>query len=142
MQIERTVRTDRPIDQVFAYLSDFTTTADWDPGTVRVERESGDGGVGTTYHHVSTFLGRETELTYTVIDLVPNERISLRGVNKTVTGQDTMSVRSVGGGTEVTYAAEFEFRGIAKYLGPLLRPALNKLGNDGQAGMTAALARL
>ena len=35
-------------DRVFEYLSDFTTTTEWDPGTV-AERVSGDGGVGTTY---------------------------------------------------------------------------------------------
>ena len=45
---------------VFAYLSDFTTTTEWDPGTVRTTRESGDGGIGTRYRNVSRFLGRET----------------------------------------------------------------------------------
>ncbi len=142
MKIQRIVKTDRPIGQVFDYLSNFTSTTDWDPGTVRTDRESGDGGVGTVYHNVSRFMGRETELTYTVIDLVPNERIQLRGVNQTVTAQDTMTFRSAAGGTEVTYEAEFEFSGFAKYLAPLLKPALAKLGNDAEAGMTKALARL
>jgi len=141
MKVERTIRTDRPIEQVFGYLSDFTTTTEWDPGTVRTERDSG-GGVGTVYRNVSKLMGRETALTYTVTDLVPNERISLRGVNKTVVAQDTMTLRSVGSGTEVTYTAEFEFSGLVRYLAPLLKPALTKLGNDGQAGMTTALARL
>ena len=48
MLIERTVTVDRPPAEVFAYLADFTTTTEWDPGTVRTTRESGDGGVGTT----------------------------------------------------------------------------------------------
>jgi len=142
MKVERIIRTDRPIEQVFGYLSDFTTTTEWDPGTVRTERESGDGGVGTVYRNVSKLMGRKTALTYTVTDLVPNERISLRGVNKTVVAQDTMTLRSVGSGTEVTYTAEFEFSGFVRYLAPLLKPALTKLGNDGKAGMTTALARL
>ena len=34
MKIEREVTTSAPPDQVFAYLSDFTTTTEWDPGTV------------------------------------------------------------------------------------------------------------
>ncbi len=142
MKIERTITTDRPIEQVFAYLSDFTNTTEWDPGTVRTELESGDGGIGSSYHNVSTFMGRETELTYTVVELIPNERISLRGVNKTVTAQDTMSFRPVNGGTEVSYAADFEFSGVARYLGPLLKPALNRLGDEAEAGMTQALAAL
>ncbi len=142
MQIERTVRTDRPIGQVFDYLSDFTHTTEWDPGTVHTEKTSGDGGVGTTYHNVSKFMGRETELEYTVIDLVPIQRFALRGVNKTVSAQDTMTFRSVGGGTEVTYVAAFEFSGIAKYLGPLTKPGLNKLGDEAESGMRTALAKL
>ncbi len=142
MKIERTITTDRPIEQVFAYLSDFTNTTEWDPGTVRTELEEGDGGVGTRYHNVSTFMGRETELTYTVTDLVPNELVQLRGENKTVLAVDTMTFRRVGDGTEVTYGAQFEFSGIAKYLGPLLKPALAKLGNEAETGMSQALAAL
>ena len=142
MKVERIIRTDRPIEQVFGYLSDFTHTTEWDPGTVHTEKTSGDGGVGTTYHNVSKFMGRETELEYTVIDLVPIQRFALRGVNKTVSAQDTMTFRSVGGGTEVTYVAAFEFSGIAKYLGPLTKPGLNKLGDEAESGMRTALAKL
>lgn len=47
MVIARTVTVDPPVDQVFRYLSAFTTTGEWDPGTVRTTREEGDGGVGT-----------------------------------------------------------------------------------------------
>ena len=58
MEIERSVTVGQPVDRVFAYLSDFTNTTEWDPGTVRTERVAGDGGVGTRYHNVSKFLGR------------------------------------------------------------------------------------
>src|SRR5690348_1031446 len=46
MNIERTVETPTPIEAVFAYLSDFTTTTEWDPGTVETTRRTGDGGLG------------------------------------------------------------------------------------------------
>ena len=81
MRISRTVEVDTPLEKVFAYLSDFTTTTEWDPGSVRTVRVSGDGGVGTTYHNTSTFNGRETELVYEVTELVPQERFALRGVD-------------------------------------------------------------
>ena len=32
--IRRTIEVPRPLTQVFDYLSDFTTTNEWDPGTV------------------------------------------------------------------------------------------------------------
>ena len=79
MKLERTIRTDQPIDKVFAYLADFTTTTEWDPGTVVTTRVSGNGGVGTVYANRSRFMGRENDLTYIVEELEPSHRIALRG---------------------------------------------------------------
>jgi carbon monoxide dehydrogenase subunit G len=142
MKVERTVRTDKPLTKVFDYLSDFTTTTDWDPGTVSTVREQGDGGVGTTYRNTSEFMGRQTELRYVVQELVPGERIKLRGENKTVTSTDTLTFRPAGDQTEVTYSAEFDFKGPARYLAPLLRPALNRLGDHAEQGLRQALSNL
>jgi Polyketide cyclase / dehydrase and lipid transport len=127
---------------VFSYLSDFTTTTDWDPGTVSTVRRHGNGGVGTTYLNTSTFLGRETQLTYIVREFIPGKRIRLRGENKTVIAVDTMTFRSVDAGTEVTYTAEFTFKGPSRLLAPLLRPAFDRLGTQAQAGMRTALDQL
>ena len=142
MKLQKTVIVDKPRDAVFGYLSDFTTTTEWDPGTVVTVVQHGDGGVGTTYLNTSTFLGRETQLTYVVREFVPGERIRLRGENKTVTAVDTMTFRSVDAGTEVTYTAEFTFKGPARLLAPLLRPAFDRLGQQAQAGMRTALEQL
>ncbi|HEY5151166.1 MAG TPA: polyketide cyclase, partial [Mycobacterium sp.] len=89
-----------------------------------------------------TFAGRATQLTYVLQELVPNQRISLRGENSTVIAHDTMTFRQTDNGTEVTYTADFAFKGAARILAPLLRPAFNRLGDRAQAGMAAALTRL
>ena len=142
MRLQRTVVVDKPLNEVFAYLSDFTTTTEWDPGTVTTVLDRGDGGIGTTYLNTSAFLGRKTQLTYVVRELVPGERIRLQGENQTVIATDTMSFREVKTGTEVTYAAEFTFKGPARFVAPLLRPALERLGNQAEAGLREALTRL
>jgi carbon monoxide dehydrogenase subunit G len=142
MRLQRTVVVDKTLEKVFAYLSDFTSTTEWDPGTVTTVLDRGDGGIGTTYLNTSAFLGRRTQLTYVVRELVPGERIRLQGENRTVIATDTMSFRGVNTGTEVTYAAEFTFKGPARFLAPLLRPALERLGNQAEAGLREALSRL
>lgn len=142
MRLRRIVTVEKPLNQVFAYLSDFTTTTEWDPGTVETVRTSGDGGFGTEYLNTSTFAGRQTQLTYVVQDLVPNRHIALRGENKTVIAHDTMTFRPAGIGTEVTYTADFTFKGLARFLAPLLKPAFVRLGNEAETGMAKALARL
>jgi hypothetical protein len=142
MRLQRTVTAGVPLHRAFAYLTDFTTTTDWDPGTVSTVLLAGDGGVGTTYRNTSRFLGRTTELTYVVEELVPDERIRLRGENATVVSVDTMAFRSTGSGTEVTYTADFTFKGVSRLLAPLLRPAFVKLGNEAEAGLREALSLL
>ena len=142
MKLQKTVVADKPLDAVFGYLSDFTTTTDWDPGTVVTVNHHGDGGVGTTYLNTSTFLGRQTQLTYIVREFVPGQRIRLRGQNKTVTAVDTMTFRSIEAGTEVTYTAELTLKGPARLLTPLLRPAFERLGKQAQNGMHNALNQL
>jgi Polyketide cyclase / dehydrase and lipid transport len=98
VRLRKTVVTDKPLGKVFDYLSDFTTTTDWDPGTVATVRQRGDGGIGTVYLNTSEFLGRKTELSYVVQEFVPGERIRLRGENKTVTSVDTMTFLAAGTG--------------------------------------------
>jgi len=142
MKVQKTVVADKPLDAVFGYLSDFTTTTDWDPGTVTTVRQHGDGGVGTTYLNTSRFLGRTTQLTYIVRDFIPGKRIQLRGENKTVIAVDTMTFRDVDAATEVTYTAEFTFKGPSRLLAPLLKPAFERLGNEAEAGLREALTRL
>jgi carbon monoxide dehydrogenase subunit G len=142
MKLRRTVVVSKPLQAVFDYLSDFTTTTDWDPGTVITMREHGNGGVGTTYLNTSRFLGRTTRLTYVVEELADQQLIQLRGQNKTVTAVDTMTFRPVPSGTEVTYTAEFTFNGLSRLSAPLLKPAFERLGNKAEAGMRQALNRL
>lgn len=142
MKIQRTVTVDTPLAKVFPYLADFTTTNEWDPGTVRTVRQRGDGEVGTEYHNTSKFGGRETELVYVLEALEPNRRIALRGENKTVVAHDTMELRGDQGETTVTYTADFAFKGLARLIAPLLGPAFKKLGDDAEEGLREALSRL
>jgi hypothetical protein len=144
MRLQKTVVVDKPLGTVFDYLADFSTTTEWDPGTVLTKRLNGDGGVGTTYLNISRFLGRETRLEYVVQQFIPGEMVMLRAENRTLVAVDTMtfSRTSDGTGTEVTYNAEFTFTGRSRLLVPLLRPAFARLGKDAQTGMYTALTRL
>lgn len=141
--IDKTVQTAAPTAEVFAFLADFTTTELWDPGTVRTERTTGDGGVGTTYANTSRFLGRTTQLIYVVQAYEPRRRVVLRGENATVVARDTMTFTpTASGGTTVRYQAEFELKGWARLVAPLLTPAFVRLGNAGATQMREILSRL
>ena len=59
-----------------------------------------------------------------------------------MTAHDTMEIAPLGAGSRVTYTADFAFKGVAKYVAPLLRPALKKLGDEAETGLREALAKL
>lgn len=142
VKLFRTVVAEKPLRAVFDYLSDFTSTTEWDPGTVSTVRQQGDGDVGTTYLNTSRFLHRKTQLTYVVEEFVDQQFIRLRGENRTVISIDSLTFRAVGSATEVTYAAEFTFKGLARLTAPLLTRALERLGDQAATGMREALNRL
>ncbi|MEU0090318.1 SRPBCC family protein [Kribbella sp. NPDC006257] len=140
--IERVVTVSKPVETVFGYLSDFENTVEWDPGTVATVKVEGDGGVGTKYKNTSSFAGRETELEYVVQQLEPGRIFQLRGENKTVTALDTMTFAETADGTQVTYRAEFEFKGVTRLIESLFRGQFKKLGDEAEVGLAAALDKL
>lgn len=145
MKITRTITVDGTSPAaVYAYLSDFTTSEAWDPGTVETTLVEGDGGIGSKYHNRSVFRGRETELTYETIDLQPDRLVVMRGENKTVIARDTMSIspRPDGAGTVLVYEADFTFKGLAKLATPFLRGDLNSLGDEAETALNRELPAL
>ena len=142
MQFVRHITVPASSERVFAYLSDFTTTNEWDPATVRTERIAGTGGVGTRYRNVSNFLGREATVDYVVTELDPGRRFALRGENATLVAHDDMTVRADGSQTTVTYSASFELKGFRKIATPMVAPALRRLVDNGADGLRRALQSL
>ncbi|MBE7187964.1 SRPBCC family protein [Jatrophihabitans endophyticus] len=129
--VERRVQTDSDLPAVFAYLSDFTHTEQWDPGTVRTTRtDDGPLRQGSTFHNVSTYRGRQTELDYRVVRLDDDEHLTFTGVNKTVEATDDMSFAAEDGHTVVTYRAHFAFKGWARLAEPFLRHGFERIADD------------
>ena len=125
--------------ELFEYFSDFTTTNEWDPNTVRTTKLSGEGGVGTKYSNVSKFNGRESSLVYEVIKFQPNSLIQLRGENKSIIAVDTMKIEPMASGCKFTYQAQFTFKGIARLAAPFLKGAFQKLAADAEIGLQKVL---
>lgn len=140
MHVERTFIVNRPIDEVFDYLSDFENTQEWDPGTLETTRTDGDGGLGTTYRNRSSFVGREVELTYRTIGFDRPTFFSCQGTNKTVTATDTMTFAREGERTQIQYRADFAFHGLVKFIAPLIvKPKLSSLADETIEQITQAL---
>lgn len=140
--VQRVVPTALDAKSTFAYLSAFEHTPNWDPGTPIVEKQSaGPVAVGTKYHAVAEFRGKRQPIDYVVTEL-SDDRIQLRGENKTVISVDTIQVKPSGTGSQVTYTAEFTLKGLAKLAEPFVKPMFEKLGDPAADGMKKDLDRL
>lgn len=142
IDLQREVTTDAAPTAVFAYLSDFSTSQEWDPGSISTVRVHGDGGVGTRYANTSKFAGRTSKVDYEVIEFHPGNSLTLRGTNSSLIALDTITVEPNGTGSAVTYRVQFDFQGWLGWAEPVLRIFMKKLLDDGEKGMQRELDRL
>jgi carbon monoxide dehydrogenase subunit G len=129
-------------DEAFAYLSDFSTSAEWDPGIVEAKRVgAGPVGEGSVFRLVAEFLGRKTPLTYRVVEYESPRAVTFVGENATVISHDRITFEKTASGTRVTYDAELRLKGLLRLADPLLALAFHRVGNRALAGLRKALAR-
>jgi Polyketide cyclase / dehydrase and lipid transport len=93
----------QPREDVFGYLSDFSTTREWDPGVVEAERVNGQAvGEGTEFRLVAEFLGRKNELTYRIVEYDPPHAVTFLGENAAVISRDRITFESTAGGAHAS----------------------------------------
>jgi hypothetical protein len=131
-------------DEVFRYLADFRSVAEWDPSiTSATLIGDGDGdpiAVGAEFRVTTRTRFSEIVLRYTTTELDPSRRIALRGENDSMVSIDTITITSADTGATVTYDAEIELKGMRRLLDPLLALAFKRLGDEARDGLRSRLA--
>ncbi len=136
------LETELPPDEVFAYLSDFANAEEWDPGTVSARRlDPGPVAIGTRVRLRARFLGRESEIVYSVVELEDERLVRLRGENAAAISEDVLTFTPVPSGTRITYDATLRFKGPLAMLDPLFGLAFRRLGDAALLSMRQTLAR-
>jgi carbon monoxide dehydrogenase subunit G len=136
-----TIDIQQPREDVFAYLSDFSTTEQWDPGVVEATRVNGAAvGPGSEFRLVAEFLGRKNELTYRIVEYDAPRAVTFLGENATVISRDRITFNEIVDGTQVTYDAELTLKGLLRVADPLLGLAFFRVGDRALAGLRRALA--
>jgi len=131
-------------ERAFAYLEDFTSTADWDPGVLAARRlDSGPVRTGSVFELDLSLGRRSMPLRYTVVEHEPGRRIALETRGSWYRGRDvvTVSARPDGGAT-VRWDATFALRGPLLLLDPLLARGFRRVAALAVAGLADALGRL
>lgn len=132
---------ERPLDEVFAYVSDFSNTEEWDPGVTSGRRlDDGPVSLGSKFDIVATFAGREVPLVYEVTALEPPRKIVLEAGTKQFSAVDTIEFAAVDDDrTDVIYSADFELKGLLRFVEILMRPLFNQLATKAMNGLKKTL---
>ena len=140
-----TVDSQQPADKVYAYLADFATVAQWDPGVAAAELISGEPGrTGARYRVQVRFLTRTIPLEYEILESVEPEstfagRVVLEAQNADFRSYDVITVTPRGSGCTVSYDADLALKGVRRPFDPLLALAFRVIGDRARAGLAAAV---
>jgi carbon monoxide dehydrogenase subunit G len=99
LEFENTVRIDRPVAEVFAFLSDFGNIPKWNYNVLEV-RQVSDGpiGIGTIYHQVR----KTDQQNFSVTEFDYNRQVAVKTVPQSAPGLEMrFTLYSEGGTTRV-----------------------------------------
>jgi uncharacterized protein YndB with AHSA1/START domain len=116
-QAEGSVTIARPVDAVFAYLTDGEKCPQWRSGVLDIKRVSGDGGLGTRYRQgVKGPMGRRIAADYEVTAFEPNRRIEFQAVAGPARPHGRYDLAPDDSGTRLTFSLDAELNGLRKLL--------------------------
>lgn len=130
----------RPVQEVFRYIADFRTTAEWDSTAVAARKLTpGPVAAGTRFEVVcSQPLGTVT-LEYTLTRLEQDQSITLQGSNRFFTVDDEIHLSETATGTRIDYRAAIHLKAPLKALESKFRSGLEKMGYESVQGLKRAL---
>jgi len=113
--IDHEVLIDRPVDEVFAYLTDVDSLTEWQESVVAVRRETeGPTRVGTRFVEDRSVLGRRVSSTVEVTELEPGRIFSVRVVSGPVSFRVEHRFDPRDGSTLLQVRGEGEPHGLAR----------------------------
>ena len=119
---ENTVMISRPIEEVFAFLSDFENVPTWNYAIIETHKISeGPVGVGTIYQQVRSVPSHSKER-FEVTAYNPPRQLEIRGQLGPFPSRLAYALAAVPEGTRITNAVELELRGPGRLLGRVAVP--------------------
>ena len=129
---EVSVVIDRPVGEVFEFVSDPATAIRWISGVIESGQTSeGPMGVGTVCRTSRRFLGRQIDSTWEITEYEPHTRYSFKSTSGPIRFQGSDTFEAFEGGTKLTFAVEAVMGGFFRMAEPLLvRMATRQFESD------------
>jgi carbon monoxide dehydrogenase subunit G len=121
-KISESVDIDKPIDQVFAYVSDPRNRHNWQPGLHEVRVDGGK------HREVRKLMGRTVEHDVELTDHVPNAHVTYRATGRG--HESTLTTRinftDIGGSTRVALDLEVDTEGMLTSGEPVIQRIIQR----------------
>jgi len=129
MEFEETVTIQRPVEEVFAFMSDAENDAKWRTNVKEMRKVTeGEKGVGTEYRQVvrgPMGKGLDADLRYT--EFKPNERVAFETIAGSVRPSAVIEFKSLSAdSTQVHMLMTWEPEGGAKMGAPMIKRMFEK----------------
>jgi dehydrogenase/reductase SDR family member 12 len=135
--LDETITVNRPLHEVFAYISDFPRIEEWDPGVARGSRlTEGALGVGSAFR-IDMKAG--FSLRYSVLQWETNSSLLMSVDSRVFTALEEIRFSESPGGTQVRYIANFTFPGPLALMAKTFPGIMDRVGKSAMAGMREAL---
>jgi uncharacterized protein YndB with AHSA1/START domain len=128
IDVARSITINRPVAEVFAYVSDASNEPAWHTDVLEARQTSeGPIGIGTTFLiRVKPSMGVSEGVTE-VIGFDPNRRQVIRGEMGSMRPTITDLFEPADGGTKFTRRIQIEASGLMRLMLPLVRPMTGKI---------------
>ena len=117
MRFDLEVRIDRPVADVFAYLTDVRNVPEWQESALSAEWIE----EGKRFRERRSFLGRTAELELEVSEFEQDRRFDVRTVKAPVPLEIHHTFAAVDGGTRLQLTAEAKLAGALRFAGSMAK---------------------
>jgi len=126
-RIEESIAIKRPVDKVFAYVTDAKNWPKWQSFIPEAEQTSpGSVGVGATFKGISHMMGRNMKWTATATEYDSNKKWSKNITSGNMAIEEHVTCNPAEGGTNFSIAYDMKAGGFLKLLSPLMASSMRK----------------
>ena len=124
--LDETIEVQRPLHEVFAYVSEFSRVQEWDPAVCRATRlTAGAPGVDSEFEVV---LNTGISLHYRITEFEEDSRMAMTVKSRFFTAREEILFEAIGSGTRVRYIADFDFPAPLAALNWIYPAGMDRIG--------------
>jgi uncharacterized protein YndB with AHSA1/START domain len=125
--IEGSVEIRKPVDKVFAYVTDAKSWPRWESAMLEAEQTSpGQVGVGTTFRGANKAMGRRMAWTSKITEYEQNKKWGETITSGSMLIEEHLNFESIEGGTKFTIVYDMKVGGFLKLFAPMVVSTMRK----------------